>query len=69
MFDVRKFKAQVVLKDKRMKDVAKALNIKESTLYRKIKRDGDFTRSEINILIVYLEIENPKEIFFTNELA
>lgn len=69
MFDKRRFKAQIALKGKRLKDIAEVLEIKESTLYRKLKRDGDFTRAEINTLIVYLEIERPEEIFFAKELA
>lgn len=69
MFDKRRFKAQIALKGKRLKDIAEVLGIKESTLYRKLKRDGDFTRAEINILIIYLEIERPEEIFFAKELA
>lgn len=69
MFDKRKFKAQIALKGKRLKDIAEVLEIKESTLYRKLKRDGDFTRAEINTLIIYLEIERPEEIFFAKELA
>nr|DAK11211.1 MAG TPA: SOS-response transcriptional repressor [Caudoviricetes sp.] len=69
MFDERRFKAQIALKGKRLKDIAEVLEIKESTLYRKLKRDGDFTRAEINTLIIYLEIERPEEIFFAKELA
>ncbi|MBF1153480.1 MAG: XRE family transcriptional regulator [[Eubacterium] sulci] len=69
MFDKRRFKAQIALKGKRLKDIAEVLEIKESTLYRKLKRDGDFTREEINTLIIYLEIERPEEIFFAKELA
>jgi hypothetical protein len=69
MFDKRRFKAQIALKGKRLKDIAEVLEIKESTLYRKLKRDGDFTRAEINTLIIYLEIERPEEIFFAKELA
>lgn len=64
MFDERKFKSIVVLKGKSLKDVAKSLDIDYSTLLRKIKKEGNFTRGEINILIEVLEIENPISIFF-----
>ena len=49
-----------------MKQVADFLGIDESTLYRKIQADGNFTREEINLLIDFLEISEPMTIFFTN---
>ena len=66
MFDRNEFKAQVVRKGKTMKQVADFLGIDESTLYRKIQADGNFTREEINLLIDFLEISEPMTIFFTN---
>lgn len=69
MFDVRKFKAQLIVKGVTNKMLAERLNINESTLYRKINADGDFSREEINIMIEYLEIDNPSEIFFAKKLA
>lgn len=69
MFDKNRFRAQLALKGKYLKDVAKALGISESTLYGKLKRNGDFTREEINVLIVYLGIDNPKDIFFAEKLT
>ena len=69
MFDKNRFKAQLALRGKYLKDVAKTLGISESALYGKLRRDGDFTREEINILIDYLEIDNPKDIFFAEKLA
>jgi predicted DNA-binding transcriptional regulator AlpA len=47
------------------KEVAKILGINESTLYRKINSEGNFTRKEIKILIDTLGLKNPEEIFFT----
>ncbi len=69
MFNKNKFKAQMALLGMTSKDLAKSLDVDESTLYRKIQNDGNFTRKEINQLIEILEIENPKEIFFADELA
>lgn len=69
MFDQKRFKAQMVMMGISAKDIAAALSINESTFYRKIKANGDFTRSEINILIEVLKIENPECIFFSKELA
>lgn len=69
MFDKNRFRAQIALRGKTFKDVAKALEIDESTLYRKVNSDGNFTRREINTLIDFLSIEDPKAIFFAPELT
>lgn len=69
MFDERKFRAQLVLADVSMKELAAKLGINEATLYRKVKQDGAFTRDEINRMIIILHISNPTEIFFANKLA
>ena len=69
MFDERRFRAQLILAGVSMKELSDVLKINESTLYRKIKQDGSFTREEINIMIDYLGIAEPKEIFFAEKLA
>lgn len=69
MFNQNKLKAQMVLKEMSAKDLSKALNINEATFYRKLRDDGRFTREEINIMIQVLEIKDPADIFFANELA
>lgn len=69
MFDKNRFRAQIVLRGMTYGQVASMLDINESTLYRKIQRDGDFTRDEINKLISGLKIDDPGAIFFANELA
>lgn len=69
MFDERRFNAQLVLKGITKQEVADALGIKESTLYRKIKRGGDFTRAEIQTLISLLGFDDPMNVFFARELA
>ena len=69
MFNKNKFKAQMVLSGVSAKELAQKMNIDESTLYRKIQNDGSFTRSEINQMIDILNIPDPKEIFFADELA
>ena len=69
MFDKRKFLAQMTLRGVSKKELAVKLGINEITLYRKINNDGFFTRKEINTMIDVLDIENPAEIFFADELA
>lgn len=69
MFNKLEFNAQIARKGMLRKDVAKALGIDVSTLYRKIEKDGDFSREEMATLIELLGIEDPKAIFFADELA
>lgn len=68
-FDKLEFNAQMAKKDKRRVELAKALDIDPSTLYRKIENDGDFDRDQIAIILDFLEIENPMPIFFAKELT
>ncbi len=65
MFDKRKLQAVMLLKGKKVEDISKVLGVNESTIYRKLNNDGDFSRSEIEKLVDYLEIDNPVDIFFS----
>lgn len=69
MFDKQKFRAILILSGKSISDVAKYLGINEATLYRKMNGTSDFYRNEIQLLCDYLNIENPKEIFFAEKLT
>lgn len=64
MFDLAEYRAAVARQGLTKKDVAEALGINEVTLWRKLKRDGDFSRQEINTLIDLLHIEDPTAVFF-----
>ncbi len=69
MFDKRLFKAQLVLSGLSVKELAEKVGMNESTMYRRIADDGNFTREEISKITEALHIENPKDIFFADELA
>lgn len=69
MFNKRKFMAQLALNGMTQRDLARELGINESTLYRKIIADGDFSRKEINMIVEILKIEDPVPIFFDSELT
>lgn len=69
MFDEKRFRAQMALNGMKMKELASAIGIDESTMYRKISSGGNFTREEINRIIDVLHIDNPMDIFFAQELA
>ena len=64
MFNGKKLRAAMIMAGKSVKDVCGVLKIKPSIFYRKMERDGDFTREEISILVKELNIEDPAEIFF-----
>jgi DNA-binding NtrC family response regulator len=64
MFNVRLFEAQLALIGITKAELAEKLGINPSTLTRKLQRDGDFTREEINEMIKILDIEHPETIFF-----
>lgn len=69
MFNETEFKVMVIRAHKTNKEVAEYLGIDESTLWRKLQNNGSFTREEISKLIMFLDIEDPKPIFFADELA
>lgn len=69
MFDKKRLQAQMVLAGMNVKDVSAALGINETTFYRKLNNDGDFSRKEISQLVEILKIENPMIIFFADEIA
>lgn len=69
MFNRRLFEAHLVLAGVTKAELAKLLGINVTTMSRKIQRDGDFTREEINKIINVLNIDDPTEIFFAKEYA
>ena len=69
MFNETEFKVQVIRAHKTNKEIAEFLGIDESTLWRKLQNNGSFTREEISKLILLLDIEDPKAIFFADCLS
>ena len=69
MFDKRALQAQMVLKGINAKELSDALGINESTFYRQLNNDGDFSRAEIAKITEVLELENPSNIFFADNSA
>lgn len=65
MFKENEFNAALARAGKTRGDLANALHINMSTLWRKINNDGAFTRKEINTIIEFLQIEDPTTIFFS----
>ena len=69
MFDKRKLQAQMVLKGKNAECLAKILGMNTATFYRKMNNNGDFSREEIQKIIIVLDISDPMDIFFADEFA
>lgn len=71
MFRVDLFKARLAESNKSVRDVANILGCNESTLYRKMSGESDFTRNEIQLFRQAFDL-SPAEveaIFFATELA
>ena len=59
MFDEKELRVAMVREQKTIKDIADMLEISQTTLYRKIKRDGDFSRKEIQKISEFLNLKEP----------
>lgn len=62
MFDETAFREQMQLSGVTFSDIAKALNINESTVFRKLADNGRFTRDEIQKLCKVLKIKTKKDL-------
>lgn len=69
MFNKRLFEAHLVLAGISKTEMASILGIDVSTFSRKLKNDGDFTRTQINKMIEVLNIDKPSEVFFAENIA
>ena len=48
-----------------VKDLCRAANMSLSTYYKKVKGKSEFTQSEIQAIVDFLELESPVGIFFS----
>ncbi|PJI07057.1 MULTISPECIES: helix-turn-helix domain-containing protein [Clostridium] len=64
-------KAQIILNNKKISDLANELGISKSALYRKLRGETEFTRQEIENIIVFLGLSVSKamEIFFNEKVS
>lgn len=70
--DVNKLKGKVVEKGMNMSQLATKIGIDRSTLYRKLKSQGDtLTVKEVNLIVRALGLTKDEavDIFFTNKIA
>ena len=52
----------------KQKYIAEKIGISETTLYRKMSDDGDFSRTEIKKIMTVLDIADPVPIFLQKNL-
>lgn len=64
MFSSKQMKKAMIDANITSKELARLLNISESTFCRKINNDGNFNRSEIEILISIFGLETTKSFLF-----
>lgn len=71
MFNAHMFKYFVMKNGLSLEDIANSLGINPSTLYRKMRGDSDFTRTEITIIRDRLHLTNKDvtSIFFAHDFA
>lgn len=69
MFDEFAFRDLVRRKGKTMKQVAEALGISTTTLYRKMSGESDFYRGEIQTMCRFLGEESLGNIFFAKNVS
>lgn len=68
MIDTNELRGIIAKNGKTQSDVAKMLNITPKTFYIRMKK-GVFGSDEIQIMIKELNIKNPMDIFFVNEVT
>lgn len=68
MIDVNKLRGRMAEKGRSGQDMAKVIKKTPKTFYAKMKA-GVFDSDEIEAMVKDLEIENPLEIFFAEEVT
>lgn len=64
-----KLEYEMTLRGVRYSDLCELLGISRSALYRKCNGKSEFTRSEIEKIVEYLELESPMGIFFNTKVS
>lgn len=66
-----KFRLEYELKRRgfSVKDLCKIIGIDKSTYYRKCNGKSDFTQREIQVIMKWLHLDTPMDIFFTREVS
>ena len=57
------------VKGKSISDMCETLGISRSAFYRKCNGKSEFTHSEIQKVVDYLDLDSPVDIFFTHKVS
>lgn len=68
MIDVNKLRGKMAEKGRSGQDMARVIKKTPKTFYAKMKK-GVFDSDEISAMVSDLELENPTEIFFADEVT
>lgn len=68
MINTNALKGIIVSRGESQRSIARVLGLSEPAFYNKMKR-GKFNSDEIYEMIKYLNIQQPMEIFFTDEVS
>ena len=68
MINVKKLRGKMAEKSRTGIDMARVINKTPKTFYDKMKK-GVFDSDEISAIVKDLDIENPSEIFFAEEVT
>lgn len=68
MININKLRGKMAERGRSGQDMAKVIGKTPKTFYAKMKA-GVFDSDEIEAMVTDLEIENPLEIFFANEVT
>lgn len=68
MIDVNALRGKIAEKETSQAKVAKYIGIAPKTFYEKMSK-GVFGSDEMELMIEFLEIEDPVKIFFTNKVT
>ena len=68
MLNTKAIKAQMILKDKTASYLANKMGITPTSFYKKLREETRLSRTDIEVLIDELDIENPTAYFFNKEV-
>lgn len=68
---MNKYKLEYEMKSRgiTIEKMCKDLSISRSAFYRKCNGISEFTHSEIQKIVIYLDLPSPMEIFFDNKVS
>ena len=69
MVDIKEVKKLMIDADLKPKDLAALIGVTTSAFHKKLNGKMAFTVRDMDVMITRLDIENPKTIFFKQEVS